>query len=308
MAKFRPPTDLVRRPARCSVSSRSIRKILLPADCSQPAKGAARYASYLAEKFSAKLIVLHVEPYPLSLPGFADHGATLGEWFVGRATESELEFRNYLTDLSHDSAQFVVLEGDPAARIVAYAKSEGIDLIVMPTHGETAFRRLLLGSVVETVLQEVDCPVWAGAHLADAPKAGAIRVRNILCALDATAKDASVLQAGVRMADRLQAQLFSIHAILPGETGSDGARGPRFREALEAKVGEFATNRLRHSAAIRDVIITDGEIPQAVCERARLLHADVIVIGRSGRSGIFGRLHANAYAIIRESPCPVLSV
>jgi nucleotide-binding universal stress UspA family protein len=290
------------------MSSQSIKRILLPADCSQPTKGAARYASYLAKRFAAKLTVLHVEPYPLALPGFADHGATLGEWFVGRATETEITFRNYLKDLSDASAQFVVLEGDPAARIVAYARSENIDLIVMPTHGEGAFRRLLLGSVVEKVLQEVDCAVWTGAHLADAPMPDTIRIRNILCALDATKKDSRVLQTGAQAAEHLRAQLFSIHAIPPGKAESHGAMGARSRKALEAKVSALAKNRPRQSAAIQEVTLSEGEIPETVCERARNLRADLVVIGRSGRSGILGRLHANAYAIICESPCPVLSV
>lgn len=275
----------------------------MPADRSQPAKGAARYASYLAKRFAAKLIVLHVEPYPLALPGFADHGATLGEWFVGRATESEIEFRNYFAELSKDSAQFVILEGEPAARIVAYARNENIDLIVMPTHGEGAFRRLLLGSVVERVLQEVECAVWTGAHLADAPMPDTIRIRNILCALDATKKDSRVLQIGAQAAEHLRSQLFSIHAIPSGE--ADGAA--RSRKTLEAKVGALAKTRPRQAAAIHEVTFTEGEIPQTVCEKAGSLPADLIVIGRS-RSGILGRLHANAYAIIRESPCPVLSV
>ncbi len=303
-----PMPSVVNRPARCSVSSQSIRKILLPADCSQPAQGAARYASYLAGKFAAQLIVLHVEPYPLALPGFADHGATLGEWFVGRATESEIELRHCLTGLSHDSVRFVVLEGDPAARIVAYAKNEGIDLIVMPTHGEGPFRHLLLGSVVGQVLQEVGCPVWTGAHLADAPELNTIRVGKILCALGATPKDRIILQAAAGMAERLGAQLFAVHAIPPGRTGSDGSKGSRSRKALEAKIRARAKGRLGQLADLAEVAIAEGEIPQAVCGKAGELPADLIVIGRSTGSGIFGRLHANGYAIFRDSPCPILII
>jgi len=38
------------------------------------------------------------------------------------------------------------------------------------------------------------------------------------------------------------------------------------------------------------------------------LPADLLVIGRGSASGVFGRLRTNAYAIIRQSPCPVLSI
>jgi nucleotide-binding universal stress UspA family protein len=57
-----------------------------------------------------------------------------------------------------------------------------------------------------------------------------------------------------------------------------------------------------------EVIMAAGEIPQAVCREAERLNAGLLVIGRSPQSGIFGRLPTNAYAIVRDSPCPVVSV
>jgi hypothetical protein len=38
------------------------------------------------------------------------------------------------------------------------------------------------------------------------------------------------------------------------------------------------------------------------------VHADLLVIGRNPAPGILGRLRTHAYSIIRQSPCPVLSV
>ncbi len=229
-------------------------------------KGAARYAAYLARKFNAQLTVVHVESYPLALPGFADHGASLGEWFVGRATASAIELRNQLAGLIGERARFVVLEGDPAARIVACAKDEKTDLIVMPARGQGALRRWFLGSVVESVLQQAGCAVCTGVHLANAPALDAIQVGTILCALDGTEKDLLVSRTAAAFAARLGAQLSAFHAV-------------------EA-----------------------GEVADSVCRRARELHAGLIVIGRVRTKSVFGRLHANRYRIVRESPCPVLSV
>jgi len=45
-----------------------------------------------------------------------------------------------------------------------------------------------------------------------------------------------------------------------------------------------------------------------VCNIARQRQADLLVIGRGSAAGVYGRLRTNAYAIIRESPCPVVSV
>jgi nucleotide-binding universal stress UspA family protein len=57
-----------------------------------------------------------------------------------------------------------------------------------------------------------------------------------------------------------------------------------------------------------DLEIEAGEPASIICAAAERLKADVLVIGRGSAAGVFGRLRTNAYAIIRQSPCPVVSV
>jgi nucleotide-binding universal stress UspA family protein len=67
--------------------------------------------------------------------------------------------------------------------------------------------------------------------------------------------------------------------------------------------------RLRDSVhAEADVTIESGEPSQAICALAERIRADALVIARGSAAGVFGRLRTNAYAIIRQSPCPVVSV
>jgi nucleotide-binding universal stress UspA family protein len=47
----------------------------------------------------------------------------------------------------------------PAEAIVAAAKEEGCEMIVMGTHGRTGFKHLMLGSVAEQVVRAAPCPV-----------------------------------------------------------------------------------------------------------------------------------------------------
>ena len=49
--------------------------------------------------------------------------------------------------------------GNPSTEIVAYAKEQGIDLIVMSTHGRAGLPHVLVGSVAERVIQTAPCPV-----------------------------------------------------------------------------------------------------------------------------------------------------
>jgi nucleotide-binding universal stress UspA family protein len=58
-----------------------------------------------------------------------------------------------------------------------------------------------------------------------------------------------------------------------------------------------------------EVFITDSNnIPAAISSAASELEADLVVIGRGSSGGMLGRLRTNAYSIIRQSPCPVVSI
>jgi nucleotide-binding universal stress UspA family protein len=57
-----------------------------------------------------------------------------------------------------------------------------------------------------------------------------------------------------------------------------------------------------------EILIESGDAAKMVCSLASRTGADVLVIGRGSAAGVFGRLRANAYSIIRQSPCPVVSV
>jgi nucleotide-binding universal stress UspA family protein len=68
-------------------------------------------------------------------------------------------------------------------------------------------------------------------------------------------------------------------------------------EALQNDVGSRA-----------DVLVTDGEPGTVISTAAREVNANLVVIGRSAHSGLLGRLRTHAYAILRQSPCPGVSV
>ena len=49
-------------------------------------------------------------------------------------------------------------------KIVEFAHNKDVDLIMMPTHGVSGYRNMLLGSVTVKVLHEAKCPVWTATH------------------------------------------------------------------------------------------------------------------------------------------------
>jgi nucleotide-binding universal stress UspA family protein len=57
------------------------------------------------------------------------------------------------------TVRYEVREGNPAEEILQYAEEEGVDLILMSTHGLSGFSRWVYGSVADRVLRGAPCPV-----------------------------------------------------------------------------------------------------------------------------------------------------
>jgi nucleotide-binding universal stress UspA family protein len=198
-------------------------------------------------------------------------------------------------DFARMNVRRVVLEGDPSGSIVDFAHNEHCDLIVMPTHGYGPFRRFILGSNTAKVLHDADCPVWTGVHLEDAPAALSIPIRNVLCAVDLGPQSVKTLAWAAHLAREFGARLTLLHAM---PCGPD----------VQLAAGEELRMLQTSSGADADVLLETGEPGPAICAAAARLKADVLVIGRGSAAGVYGRLRTNAYAIIRQSPCPVVSV
>jgi nucleotide-binding universal stress UspA family protein len=281
---------------------RSLAKILLPVDFSERSAGAARYARMLACHFKSELTLLHVlTPPHYEFGALEIGGSMLTELYATRTVQVRKDLDEFLaSELPGLNVRRVVLEGDPARRIVEYAHSEQMGLIVMPTHGYGHFRRFILGSIAAKVLHDADCPVWTGVHMEEAPAVDAASMKHILCGIDLGPQSRKTFQWAAAMAKAFGSRLTVIHAPTCG---------------LEDAAAEMETRVRREIAAVEEeagsqaeVLIEPGDPPKVVCGAAARLGAGLLVIGRGSAGGVFGRLRTNAYAIIRQSPSAVASV
>jgi len=287
----------------------SLSKILLPLDFSERSVGAVLCARPLAGHFGSELILLHVLPPPQSEFGAMDVGGSmLAELYRDRKGKASQELDAFrAADLAGLNVRRVVLEGDPAGTIVDFAHREGVDLIIMPTHGFGPFRRFILGSNTAKVLHDADCPVWTGVHIEDAPAAAADRFRNILCAVDLGPQSSKTMFWAARLAQEFGATLTLLHAPEIGQVPGDDSE-VKWRRDIRAAATQELLRLERFVGVEATVVVEDGHAPAVICEVAARIQADVMVIGRGSAAGKFGRLRTNAYAIIRQSPCPVVSV
>jgi universal stress protein A len=140
-------------------------KILFPTDFSTLGQSALDMATALAKSRGAGLLIVHVEEPPLAYGG--------GELYYGIDEPDRDDLRRMLLEIvpidgSVDYEHRLVV-GSPAAAILDLAEIEGVEMIVMPTHGRTGLLRLLMGSVAEEVVRKANCPVLvvkAGALVA----------------------------------------------------------------------------------------------------------------------------------------------
>ncbi len=283
----------------------SVEKILLPVDFSDRSRGAARYATALAARVGSQITLLHVVEPPYVMGWAEGSGSVFTENRVAQALEQLEAFLPEQFD--GIPVQRLVAEGDPAQKIVEFAQADEAGLILMPTHGYGPLRRFLLGSVTAKVLHDADCPVWTGTHMQEAPESREVVLDHILCAVDLGPQSVRTLCWANRMAKQFGARLTLAH-IVPDLV----ARGTYFDPNFQAQMESWAQERLQKLqqtvGSQAELHVERGEPPKALRFVAEKRGADLLVIGRSSEAGVFGRLRANAYAIIRQAPCPVVSV
>lgn len=131
------------------------RKILCPVDFSTLGQAALETATSLARDRGSKLLIAHVQEPSLAYIG--------GEFYYGVEEPSRGELEKMLravvpTD-PNVGYEHRLVTGEPAQTIVDLAETEGVDMIVLTTHGRTGLSRLLMGSVAEEVVRKANCPV-----------------------------------------------------------------------------------------------------------------------------------------------------
>jgi nucleotide-binding universal stress UspA family protein len=203
---------------------------------------------------------------------------------------------------------FTELTGDPAQVIVEFSREHATDLIIMPTRGHGALRRFLLGSVTAKILHDAGCPVWTGVHTDDEqPSQKCNDIRHVACGVDLGPQSVRVLQWASDFAAVFDARLTVIHASTQLEPVIGVVHDPEWRAHVWKVTQEQLSEMLLKTGIKAESKLAPGEPAKAVTAAAEEMGADVLVIGRTP-DRLLGRLRTNAYAIIRQSLCPVVSV
>jgi len=281
-----------------------IEHILFPYDFSHQCTLVAPYVRAVACRFGAKVTLLG------AIPAVWDNKAPDMPILTGAAAPA-VELKGHLDKAA--AAMFAGLKvetstilGDAAFKIVQFARTKRVDLIMMPTHGLGTFRTVLIGSVTAKVLHDSQCPVWTAAH-AEVQSSPDVP-RTVLCAVDRTAETIKVMQWAAEYSQKMGATLKLLHVVAPI---SDILSLPSERRLQEEVRNEATTQieSLRRGAGVDAPLRTVvGKLIETVTAEARQEQADLVVIGRGSLPHALGALQSHAYGIIQQASCPVLSV
>lgn len=283
-------------PFRCFGSDMQFEHILFPVDFSIQSAQIVPSVQGFVKQFKAKLTLLHVVEFPYATPGDVD-ALALDSWNwseLEKGQRSKLnEFRwSYFTSGQVDVA---LRRGDPGSLISEYANEMNVDLIMMPSHGYGRFRAALLGSVTAKVVHDTCCPVWTSIHT-DELHNPPYPCRLIVCAVDDLESSVETIRLAGLLAQDLESSLMLVHAVTAKEAATDSQIRSRIRE-------------LQRAANVSvPICLGTGHIDSVVTGAAKAHGADLLIVGRGRAPEIFGSLRSHVFSIIRDSPCPVLTI
>ena len=155
------------------------RRIVVAIDYSETSLRAARLALEVAAS-SATIYLAHVAPRDSTLYDWNGWGST----YKQDAGEALQKIREQLRVPPGMILQRVVLQGDPATELLAFATSVNADMIATGSHGHGFVTRMLIGSVTTRILRCATCSVLTVPHSAAMTQARTTVEPPVIKALD----------------------------------------------------------------------------------------------------------------------------
>ncbi len=141
------------------------KKILVPIDFSEHSKKTVSYATRIASRYNAIVLLLHVFETPAYAAVPYGRRQHTHDQITSQIDAAEQDARENLTAFENQllnvgvKVEAYVRAGYPFEEIVRTANHFDVDLIIIGSHGYSGITRLLVGSTVERVVERAPCPV-----------------------------------------------------------------------------------------------------------------------------------------------------
>ncbi|MEW6577720.1 MAG: universal stress protein [Chloroflexota bacterium] len=288
------------------VPARIYNRVLVPLDGSSAAEFAIRFASDLAIKHDAELILLYLDylPVPVGEAERVENGARSREQIEAYldGLRKGLRAAGIRTHVEHVSTR------DLAGTLYKMIEAERVGAVVMSTQGRAAMMRWLFGTGVERALNEFPVPLLLVRPM----------YQRVVVPLDGSRWSESAIPRASELARVHDAELVLLHIYQPkgGDYADQWALAGQ-QQIAEQSLGQMQEqliamrNRLRQEGLrAREVIIRGSNPAQAICDFVESEDGiSMVVMSTHGRTGLARWLVGSvAQQVIKHARCPVTLV
>jgi len=139
----------------------NLESILCPIDLTDESASALPIAVSLAGKYGARIYLVHVVDDSFPFPDVFAWRRPGDDFYKAMRNEALDQMERLVTKggVGDQTIEKVVLQGRPAAEVVAFARDKKVDLIVLSTLGRKGFDQAFVGSQALKILRAAPCPV-----------------------------------------------------------------------------------------------------------------------------------------------------
>jgi len=279
-----------------------LKKVMVATDFSPSSAAAVHMAQLLARHYGSEVIIANIWTIPAlaeTNPEAVGPGSVLAQE-AAQAQLQNLASSDLLKDLKVKS---ILRFGDPISEIGSLVDAEKIDLLLLGTHGGGKVSRAFLGSVAESLIRDVPCPVLTMGPSLQQRFLEENRLADVLVPTDLSAHSLAVIPYLTAVTAEFHSNVHFLHVM--SEEPAEGLPAiTKVQEKMERHCGCHFSPRTMTSCGVEF-----GDVATQVLAAAHLRHSDLIAMGVRPGGRFVTHLKANVgYQIIANAPCPVLTV
>jgi len=273
-------------------------KVLVAIDKSPESHMALAYTCHLLEHFDADVHALYVKPDEVEVgpesfyaPFFSKDG--LKDWIDSDALQVQEKALNTCQYCLAGKVpcEPLIATGDPAEEILETAQQGDYDMIVLGSHGHSALRGFLLGTVHAKILHHTKRPILIARDFRE--------IKRVLVAYRGSQCDQDALKFAGPLLARKKPQITVLHVQENGREGS-----AEFAQACLLEGNRTLTD-LGHEPEIKN---KKGEYVDEVLQEVKSSPYDLVILGAYGHSKpkLLRMISDEALNLVRSTTRPVL--
>jgi len=299
------PSENVARAPNAIPEPILFRNILMATDFSKCSERALQYASGIAHRYSATLHLFHwVDPTPYRMVGEdAVQTAREAAWRDIQQLDTDFLVRGLPRNITD---KVVVEDGDLLNVLWRVVADRSIDLIVIGTHGRTGWRKFILGSVAEKIFRHASCPVLTVGPNVTRSRGKDDGPHDILFPTDFSPQSQAAEPYAFSATHRYNGHITLLRVI--EHPAEDVLRERNLIQKAREEL-QLLANERQAPMGKTDMMVKVGPAANVILRVAAQKNSDLIVVGIRAARVLADRLMwPNAYRIVCEAACPVLSV